>query len=81
VLYTIAGLMEFINGMKFKNKKAATFGCYGWHDVSTKIIEDGLKEAGLEIIMDPISVNWKPDDNLVSKCIDYGRQFVTLANK
>jgi len=80
VLYTIAGLMEFINGMKFKNKKAAAFGCYGWHDASTKIIESGLKEAGFEIVMDPISANWKPDNNLVNKCIDYGRQFVSLLN-
>jgi len=76
VLFTIAGLMEFINGMKFKNKKAASFGCYGWHDVSTKTIESGLKEAGFEIVMNPISANWTPDDNLMSKCVEYGRQFV-----
>ncbi|MDP4278866.1 MAG: flavodoxin domain-containing protein, partial [Bacteroidota bacterium] len=61
VLYTIAGLMEFINGMKFKNKKAASFGTYGWHDVSSKIIQDGLKEAGFELILEPISANWRPD--------------------
>lgn len=78
VLYTIAGLMEFIGGMKFKNKKAASFGCYGWHDVSTKTIESGLKEGGFEIVLDPISANWKPDDNLIKRSVEYGKQLVAL---
>jgi len=79
VLYTIAGLMEFLSGMKFRNKKAATFGCYGWHDVSTKTIEAGLKEAGFEIVMPSISANWKPDENLTEKSVEYGRQFAKLS--
>ncbi|MCK9311367.1 MAG: MBL fold metallo-hydrolase [Bacteroidales bacterium] len=78
VLYTIAGLMEFISGMKYRNKKAAAFGCYGWHDVSTKTIEKGLKEAGFEIVMPPISANWKPDENVVSNSVEYGKQFAGL---
>jgi anaerobic nitric oxide reductase flavorubredoxin len=81
VLYTIAGIMEFVGGMKFKNKKAASFGCYGWRDVSTKTIENGLREAGFEIIMSPISANWKPDENLINKSFEYGKQFVALVNK
>jgi len=78
VLYTIAGLMEFISGMKYRNKKAAAFGCYGWHDVSTKTIEKGLKEAGFEIVMPPISANWKPDENVVGNSVEYGKQFAGL---
>ena len=78
VLYTIAGLMEFISGMKYRNKKAAAFGCYGWHDVSTKTIENGLKEAGFEIVMPPISANWKPDENVVGNSLEYGKQFASL---
>jgi len=78
VLYTIAGLMEFINGMKFKNKKAATFGTYGWHDVSSKTIQAGLKEAGFEIIMEPITANWRPDQTLLDLCVEYGKRFAVL---
>ncbi|MDD4713844.1 MAG: flavodoxin domain-containing protein, partial [Bacteroidales bacterium] len=78
VLYTIAGLMEFISGMKYRNKKAAAFGCYGWHDVSTKTIENGLKEAGFEIMMPSISANWKPDENVVGNSVEYGKQFARL---
>jgi len=78
VLYTIAGLMEFVNGMKFKNKKAASFGTYGWRDVASKSIQTQLKEAGFEIIMEPISANWRPDDHVQDLCVAYGRQFALL---
>ena len=77
---SIAGLLEMMKGLKFKNKKAATFGCYGWHDVSTKTLENMLKESGFEIIAEPISSNWMPDDQLLNKSLEYGRQFVKLLN-
>lgn len=78
VLYTIAGLMEFVNGMKFKNKKASSFGTYGWRDLSSKVIYNGLKEAGFEMIMEPISANWRPDEHLQEQCREYGRKFAEL---
>ena len=32
ILSSVAGWMEFLKQLKFKNKKAAAFGCYGWSD-------------------------------------------------
>jgi len=81
IMSSIAGLLEMVKGLKFINKKAAAFGCYGWHDVSTKVIEDTLKESGFEILMEPLRFIWSPDDDALKKSIDYGRQFVTLLNK
>ncbi len=78
VLYTIAGLMEFVNGMKFKNKKASSFGTYGWRDLSSKVIYNGLKEAGFEMIMEPISANWRPDEHLQDQCREFGHKFAEL---
>jgi anaerobic nitric oxide reductase flavorubredoxin len=78
VLYTIAGLLEFVNGLKFKNKKAASFGAYGWRDLSSKVINKALQEAGFEMIMEPISANWRPDDRLLEKCVAYGVKFAEL---
>lgn len=78
VLYTIAGLLEFVNGLKFKNKKAASFGTYGWRDLSSKVIQNSLKEAGFEIIMEPVTANWRPDENLQQKCVDFGKKFAEL---
>lgn len=78
VLYTIAGLLEFVNGLKFKNKKAASFGTYGWRDLSSKVIQNSLKEAGFEIIMEPVTANWRPDESLQQKCVDFGKKFAEL---
>ncbi len=81
ILSSIAGLLEMVKGLKFKNKRAAAFGCFGWHDLSTKVIEGTLKESGFEILLEPLRFIWSPDDEALKRSIDYGRQFVTLLNK
>ena len=81
IMYSIAGLIELMKGLKFKNKKAASFGCFGWHDVATKTIESMLREAGFEIILEPISCNWEPDEELINKSIAFGKYFVMNLNE
>jgi flavorubredoxin len=81
VMSSIAGLLEMVKGLKFKDKKAAAFGCYGWHDMSTKVIEDTLKESGFEILTEPLRFIWAPDDEALNISFEYGRQFVALLNK
>lgn len=81
IMSSIAGLLEMVKGLKFKDKKAAAFGCYGWHDMSTKVIEDSLKESGFEILTEALSFIWAPDEEALNKSIEYGRQFVGLLNK
>lgn len=36
--------------LKFKNKKAATFGCFGWSGESTKVLNELMINAGFEVI-------------------------------
>jgi flavorubredoxin len=81
IMSSIAGLLEMVKGLKIKNKKAAAFGCFGWHDVSTKVIEDTLRESGFEILTEPLRFIWSPDQDALKMSIEYGRQFVTLLNK
>lgn len=80
IMYSIAGLLELIKGLKFKNKKATSFGCYGWHDTSTKIISETLKESGFEIILDPIKTTWQPDSEVLNKSYEFGKEFVEKLN-
>jgi len=35
---------------KFKNKKAAAFGCYGWSGESVKILKEKLADAGFDYV-------------------------------
>jgi flavorubredoxin len=74
ILVSVAGILEEIKGLQFKNKKAAAFGCYGWSGESTKIISESLKDAGFEVVDDGIKAMWNPDNENITKCIEYGRQ-------
>jgi flavorubredoxin len=74
ILVSVAGIAEEIKGLKFKNKKAAAFGCYGWSGESTEIISESLKVAGFEVVDDGIKVMWNPDNENINKCVEYGRQ-------
>jgi flavorubredoxin len=74
ILVSVAGILEEIKGLQFKNKKAAAFGCYGWSGESTKIISDFLESAGFEVVDEGIRAMWNPDDENKTKCVEYGRQ-------
>lgn len=62
ILSSVAGWMEFLKQLKFKNKKATVFGCYGWSGESIKILQDKLKEAGFEVIDENIKSLWNPEN-------------------
>jgi len=74
-LYSIAGMLELIKGMNFKNKKAAAFGSYGWSGESVKLITEELKNSGMDVVDDGIKTLWNPDEDSINKCIEYGKSF------
>ena len=75
ILVSVAGILEEIKGLQFKNKKAAAFGCYGWSGESIKIISDNLTSAGFELVDDGVKAMWNPDNDNVNKCVEYGKLF------
>lgn len=74
--YAIAGILEMIKGLKFKNKKAASFGSYGWSGEAAKLIREFLEESKFAIVNDGIRVNWVPDQETIEQLREYGRKFV-----
>jgi len=75
ILVAVAGILEEIKGLKFTNKKAAAFGCYGWSGESVKVINGILKESGFNIVDEGLRVMWNPDNESMASCFEYGRQF------
>ncbi len=73
ILTSVAALLEEIKGLKFKNKKAAAFGCYGWSGESVKVISEILTTAGFDVVDEGLKVTWNPDDAGIESCVDYGR--------
>lgn len=62
ILSSVAGFLEFLKQLKFKNKKAAAFGCYGWSGESVKILKAKLSEAGFEVVDGDVRSLWNPDE-------------------
>ena len=58
ILSPVAGWLEFLKQLKFKKKKAAAFGCYGWSGESVKVLQESLKAAGYNVIPENIRAEW-----------------------
>jgi flavorubredoxin len=75
MLTNICGFLEFLKGLKPKNRVACAFGSYGWSGGAVKNIENILKETGIEAIQPGLGVQYVPDINEAERCLEFGRKF------
>jgi len=68
-----AGILEEIEGLRFKGKNAAAFGCHGWSGEGVPRITEWLSRAGFEVLNDGIKSLWNPDEAGVENCVSFGR--------
>ncbi len=78
ILTSVAGILEEIRGLAFKNKKAAAFGSYGWSGEAVKMITDSLIKGGFDTSADGLRVLWNPDGQGLDKCLDFGKNFAAI---
>ena len=78
ILSHLAGILEEIRGLSFKNKKAAAFGSYGWSGESIKMTTEKLREGGFEIVHDGLREMWNPDKQGRENCLNFGKTFASL---
>lgn len=76
VLTSVAGWLSFLKELKFKNKKGAAFGCYGWSGESVGIIEKELTAAGFEVISQKVKTNWNPDESDFAKIPELVKELI-----
>ena len=74
VLHPVAGFIHFMKELKFKNKKASGFGCYGWSGEGTKVINEMMKNAGFSIIGEGLKHNWNPDEDAKQNAVEFGKE-------
>jgi flavorubredoxin len=72
-LHSLAALTHYMKGLKFKNKKAAAFGCYGWSGESVRILNEMLNDAGFDVVNDGLKCLWNPDSEVLEKAFDFGK--------
>lgn len=78
ILHSVAGFIHLIKQLRFKGKKAAAFGCYGWSGESVKIINELMKDAGFEITLEGFRNQWNPDADAQKAAVDFGKAIANL---
>ncbi len=79
ILSGVAGILEEIKGLLFMNKKAASFGSYGWAPKSVKIMNKTLEDSKFELINEGLTINWTPDEEGIKKSIEFGKEAAEAA--
>jgi len=77
MLHTMAGIIHLMKEMKFKNKKAAVFGCFGWSGESTKVLKEHLESAGFAVMDEVLRIQWQPDEAQQIEAIEFGKKIAT----
>jgi flavorubredoxin len=78
ILSGMAGLLDIVKGLSFKNKKGAAFGSYGWSGESVAVLNEELKKAGLDVVDEGIKVLWNPDEDALKTCFEFGQKVAAL---
>lgn len=80
-LPTIAPILYDLKGLKFRNKLAGAFGCYGWSGESVGQITEWLKGCKFEFVGEGIRAKWRPKAEDLEACRKYGRELGAATKK
>lgn len=69
----IAGMLEELAGLRFRNKKASAFGSFGWTGGAVDRIQTRLMDAGFDIALS-LKIKWRPDASTLEECREHGRK-------
>ena len=75
MLPTLAAFLEFLKGLKAKERKTAVFGSYGWAGGAIKEVEHVLQEAGLPVAQESLGIQYVPNPDDLKRCYEFGRRF------
>lgn len=65
----IAGLVEEMTGLRFRNKRASAFGSHGWSGGAVDRLSTRLQDAGFEMSLS-LKAKWRPDQTLWSYVVN-----------
>lgn len=68
----VAGLLEELTGLRFRNKRASAFGSHGWSGGAVDRLSTRLQDAGFEMSLS-LKAKWRPDFDALEVCRQHGR--------
>ncbi|WP_140918630.1 anaerobic nitric oxide reductase flavorubredoxin [Limnobaculum xujianqingii] len=69
----VAGMLEELTGLRFRNKRASAFGSFGWTGGAVDRIQTRLMDAGFDISLS-LKTKWRPDGSALDECREHGRK-------
>jgi len=75
LLTSVSSILQEIKILNLSNKKAASFGSYGWSPANIKMLNTGLEEAGFDIASPGLKTQWVPDKDALTKAEELGKEF------
>jgi len=81
MLPTVAGFLEYMRGLRPKNKIGAAFGSYGWGKGAVRGIEEMLQKPKIEMLDNQLEFQFVPEEEELRKCIEFGSQVAQQVKK
>lgn len=72
---SVAEFLTYLKGLRPKNRLFAAFGSYGWSGEAVKEMYEYAKEMKLELFEPGIRVLYKPSEEELNKCYEFGIAF------
>ena len=72
ILPSMAGVLNYIKGLRPQNKIGAAIGSFGWSGECVKILNKALEDIGMDLI-DPVKVKHVPTHETMSQCYEQGK--------
>ncbi|MEN2986238.1 MAG: FprA family A-type flavoprotein [Thermodesulfovibrionaceae bacterium] len=72
---SVAEFLNYLKGLRPKNRLFAAFGSYGWSGEAVKDMYEIAKAMKLEIFEPGVRVLYKPSEEDLQKCYDFGVSF------
>lgn len=72
---SIADFLTYLKGLRLKNRLLSAFGSYGWSGEAVKEIFEYGKSMKLELFEPGIRVLYKPSEEELNKCYEFGIAF------
>ena len=71
---TLASFMNYVTGLKPKDKLWGFFGSYGWGGGAVRSMTETASKAGFKVKEPGVEVKYVPDKEDLKKCFELGRQ-------
>ena len=78
---TVADFLTYMKGLRPKNKIGVAFGSYGWGGGAVKAVENELEAAKFEMIKPDLAFKFRPTEEELQKCFEFGKEIAEKIKK